>query len=295
MNEYFQERPYVLYTHKLYTDGLGSNNPVVLTSFIRGKLSRPNVNLFPRKLINGFSGHRYMVSAIHQPPFVTKTSNTDSVGNKILNWDGFEIRLLKLLSQRMNFSYEIIEPVQENELGRTFDVIDMVEMKQADIGIAGAFISNERMMQTEMSVQHTDDCAAFITLSSKALPRYRAIMGPFQWPVWLAIILTYLFAIFPLAFSDRLTLRHLVGNWGEIENMFWYVFGTFTNSLEFSGKFSWSNTKKTSTRLLIGESTNEINHNLCRQSIDSYCEFQAHIGCSVSSSLLAIQAQLLPL
>lgn len=128
----------------------------------------------------------------------------------------------------------------------------MVEARQADIGLAGAFVSNERMIRTELSIPHSTDCAAFITLSSKALPRYRAIMGPFQWPVWLAIILTYLFAIVPLAFSDRLTLRHLIGNWGEIENMFWYVFGTFTNSLTFAGEFSWSNTKKTSTRLLIG-------------------------------------------
>lgn len=53
---------------------------------------------------------------------------------------------------------------------------------------------------------------------------YRAILGPFQWQVWIAIIFTYIFAIFPLAFSDRLTLRHLIGNWGEIENMCWYVF-----------------------------------------------------------------------
>lgn len=243
-----------MYTHKLYTDGLGSNSPVVLTSWIRGKLSRPNVNLFPRKLINGFSAHRFMVSAIHQPPFVAKTSSYDGTGNNRFDWDGFEIRLLKLMSQKLNFTYQILEPMHENELGQTVGVIDMVEIKQADIGMAGAFISNERILRTEMSVQHTADCVAFITLSSKALPRYRAIMGPFQWPVWLAIILTYLFAIFPLAFSDRLTLRHLYGNWGEIENMFWYVFGTFTNSLVFSGKFSWSNSKKTSTRLLIGES-----------------------------------------
>lgn len=86
---------------------------------------------------------------------------------------------------------------------------------------------------------------------------YRAILGPFQWQVWIAIIFTYVFAIFPLAFSDRLTLSHLIGsnwsiNWSEIENMFWYVFGTFTNSLTFTGEFSWSNTKKTSTRVLIG-------------------------------------------
>lgn len=55
-----------------------------------------------------------------------------------------------------------------------------------------------------------------------------------------------------MAYSDRLSLRHLWGNVGEIENMFWYVFGTFTNSLTFAGEYSWSNTKKTSTRMLIG-------------------------------------------
>lgn len=135
---------------------------------------------------------------------------------------------------------------------RTYAIIDMVKQRRSDIGAAGAFISIERMLHVEMSQQHSDDCAAFITLSSKALPRYRAILGPFQWPVWLAIIAAYLFAILPLSFSDRLTLSHLIGNWSEVENMFWYVYGTFTNSLTFSGEFSWSASKKTSTRILIG-------------------------------------------
>lgn len=128
----------------------------------------------------------------------------------------------------------------------------MVAARRADIGMAGAYVSTERLAKVEMSAQHSGDCAAFITLASKALPRYRAIMGPFQWPVWVAIIATYLLAIFPLAYSDRLTLSHLIGNYSEIENMFWYVFGTFTNSLTFTGEFSWSRTKKTSTRMLIG-------------------------------------------
>lgn len=114
------------------------------------------------------------------------------------------------------------------------------------------YVASERNVGMEMAVAHSTDCAAFITLTSKALPRYRAILGPFQWPVWLALTLTYLLAIFPLAFSDRLSLKHLWGNFGEVENMFWYVFGTFTNSLTFSGEFSWSSSKKTSTRLLIG-------------------------------------------
>jgi hypothetical protein len=60
-------------------------------------------------------------------------------------------------------------------------------------------------------------------------------------------------AIFPLAYSDSLSLKYLMKNPAQIENMFWYVFGTFTNSLTFTGERSWSNSKKTSTRLLIGK------------------------------------------
>lgn len=114
---FFQEKPYVLYTHRLYTDGLGSNVPIVLTSWIKGKLSRPHVNLFPLKFQKGFAGHRFTVAAIHQPPFVIKKLSTDGVGNIRIDWDGLEVRVLRLLSNRLNFSYEIIEPRTGNELG----------------------------------------------------------------------------------------------------------------------------------------------------------------------------------
>lgn len=113
-----KERPYVLYTHKLYTDGLGSNAPRVLTSWVKGKLSRPRLNLFPVKFHNGFSSHRFMVAAIDQPPFILKSLSTDMAGNTAIDWDGYEVRLLKLIGSRLNFSYQIMEPDDEiNELG----------------------------------------------------------------------------------------------------------------------------------------------------------------------------------
>lgn len=68
-----KERPYVLYTHQLYTDGLGSNKPIILTTWMNGRLSRPHVEIFPTKLTKGFSGHRFSVAAANQPPFVFKT------------------------------------------------------------------------------------------------------------------------------------------------------------------------------------------------------------------------------
>ncbi|XP_050079095.1 ionotropic receptor 21a [Anopheles maculipalpis] len=239
------EQPYVLYTHELYIDGLGANRPQVLTSWIGNKFSRNNVNLFPKKLRKGFSGHRFTVMAAHQPPFMIKRLSTDGVGNVNIRWEGLEIRLMRVLAQYLNFTYDIVEPPGDA-------VVDEIQRQQADLGLAGIYVTIERNLATEMSVSHSTDCAAFLTLMSSALPRYRAILGPFQWPVWVAVILIYLLAIFPLAFSDKMTLRHLLGNWSEIENMFWYVFGTFTNSLTFQGENSWSNTKKTSTRMLIG-------------------------------------------
>ncbi|XP_041779599.1 ionotropic receptor 21a [Anopheles merus] len=245
------EQPYVLYTHELYIDGLGANRPQVLTSWIGNKFSRNNVNLFPKKLRKGFSGHRFTVKAAHQPPFMIKRLSTDGVGNVNIRWEGLEMRLLRAMAQYLNFTYDIIEPGRM-ELGPGDAVVEEIKRGQGDMGLAGIYVTIERNLATEMSVSHSTDCAAFLTLMSSALPRYRAILGPFQWPVWVAVILIYLLAIFPLAFSDKMTLRHLLGNWSEIENMFWYVFGTFTNSLTFQGENSWSNTRKTSTRMLIG-------------------------------------------
>ncbi|KAM7353343.1 ionotropic receptor 21a [Cochliomyia hominivorax] len=248
-----KERPYVLYTHKLYADGLGSNTPIVLTSWIRGALSRPHINLFPKKFADGFAGHRFQVMSGNQPPHMFRLRSLDFGGGSQVSWDGIEYRLINMISKRLNFSIDIIDI--PNKLNVKSDVENLdycIQHRLADMGMLGVYVTKERLTNTDMSVGHSKDCAAFITLASKALPKYRAIMGPFQWPVWVALICVYLGAIFPIVFTDRLTLSHLMGNWGEIENMFWYVFGMFTNSLTFSGKYSWSNTKKNSTRLLIG-------------------------------------------
>ncbi|XP_073825938.1 ionotropic receptor 21a [Musca autumnalis] len=248
-----KERPYVLYTHKLYADGLGSNKPVVLTSWLRGGLTRPHINLYPKKFQHGFAGHRFQVMAVNQPPYIFRIKTLDFTGVTQVHWDGIEYRLLQTIGQKLNFSIDILDTPNTVRDLRPFELLEYsVAERLADVGMSGMYISNEKLKNIEFSVGHSKDCAAFITLASKALPKYRAIMGPFQWPVWVALICIYLGAIFPIVFTDRLTLSHLLGNWGEIENMFWYVFGMFTNSLTFSGKYSWANTQKVSTRILIG-------------------------------------------
>ncbi|CAH0695011.1 unnamed protein product [Spodoptera exigua] len=161
-------------------------------------------------MTEGYAGHRFVVAAANQPPFVFRRIKADlDGGNPRVVWDGIELRLIKLLAERNNFSIEIIEPREPN-LGPGDAVAKEITTGRADIGIAGMYLTNDRIRDMDMSLAHSQDCAVFITLMSTALPR------------------------------------------GEIENMFWYVFGTFTNCFTFLGKNSWSKTNKITTRLLIG-------------------------------------------
>lgn len=43
---------------------------------------------------------------------------------------------------------------------------------RADIGLAGMYVTSERNTIQEMTAAHSLDCAAFLTLSSRALPRF---------------------------------------------------------------------------------------------------------------------------
>lgn len=46
-----------------------------------------------------------------------------------------------------------------------------IAKRQFDIGMAAMYVTTDRNQGSEMSVSHGTDCAAFITLMSKALPR----------------------------------------------------------------------------------------------------------------------------
>jgi hypothetical protein len=49
---------------------------------------------------------------------------------------------------------------------------DAMLKRQFDLGLAGMYVTTERNTGMEMSVSHSTDCAAFMTLTSKALPRF---------------------------------------------------------------------------------------------------------------------------
>ncbi|KAK3930163.1 Ionotropic receptor 21a [Frankliniella fusca] len=240
-----------LFTHRLFMDSLGYSRAEVLTSWRCDRLTRPDVDLFPVKMLEGFAGHQFGVSASDTPPYLYRTVlNTDGD----LHWDGIEVRLLHLLAERLNFTMAIRDASNDdvNHEGSAVSVVNNVVSGISELGAGGIYITPDRVRKVDFGFYHTQDCASFMAFASVALPRYRAIMGPFQLSVWLALTFTYMFAILPLVYSHSFSLRILVKHPSQIENMFWYVFGTFTNSFSFKGRDSWTGTSRTSTRMIIG-------------------------------------------
>lgn len=54
-------------------------------------------------------------------------------------------------------------------------VTNEISEHRADIGLAGMYVTSERNLVQEMTAAHSLDCAAFLTLSSRALPRFEII------------------------------------------------------------------------------------------------------------------------
>ncbi|XP_046987152.1 ionotropic receptor 21a [Schistocerca americana] len=178
----------------------------------------------------------------HAPPFVFKSQD---------KWTGVEVLLLQTMAQALRVPLEFVDV--SGRSGSPGDaVVSAVSAGEAHVGAAGVYQTPERLRAAAFTTPHSVDCAVFLSLATAALPRYRAILGPFDWSVWLALTVVYLLAIFPLAFSNTHSLRHLLEDPWELENMFWYVFGTFTNAFTFTGRRCWSNSTKNATRMLIG-------------------------------------------
>ncbi|KAG8034794.1 hypothetical protein G9C98_007870 [Cotesia typhae] len=241
MSERTEPGSYLLYTHKLYADGSGASYPTLLTSWIRDHSTQKAIDLFPEKLTGGFKGHRLLIATAHQSPFAIRTG---------IDWDGIDIRIVKLLSKTLNFTADFRDPVTINSpiYAATTDVIT----GKASVAAGGIYKTTNITSVLDTSASHMEDCAAFISSSSLALPKYRAVMGPFQPGVWVLICIVYFIAIIPLTMNTDYSLSSLITRPGRLIHMFWFVFSTFTNSFAVKDPLTVDGFAKNSTALLIG-------------------------------------------
>lgn len=86
-------------------------------------------------------------------------------------WDGIEIRLLKMLSGYYNFTIDIKGIKEDPHKSAAEQVVDYVKSGISNVGLSGIYLTKERLNKLDVSYPHSHDCAAFISLTSTALPR----------------------------------------------------------------------------------------------------------------------------
>lgn len=151
---------------------------------------------------------------------------------------------------------------------------------KSSMALGGLYRTVDLMTRFDTTFPHTYDCASFISLTSTALPRYvnwfdilrnritqskntlflslffsrryRAVLGPFRPSVWMTLVFAYLGAIIPITMSSKNSLLSLLTKPKQMNEMFWFVFSTFTNSFNIRSPLLYEGLGQNATGILIG-------------------------------------------
>ncbi|CAB3360215.1 Hypothetical predicted protein [Cloeon dipterum] len=189
------------------------------------------------KFLNPWFPTQISVIVRNEPPYSIHRPNETGT-----EWSGIERTIVELLAYKLNFTFTT-KFVAENE--GTNPLKEAVASLGAEIASGGVFFSRETH-DLATTVPYTQDCAVFLTRASTALPRHRAILGPFQLVVWIILTLVYIFLSMASAASPHAKGRPRASQ--TRLDAFWLVFGTFTNAFFVRGRV-WSD--RISVRILL--------------------------------------------
>ncbi|XP_044747084.1 ionotropic receptor 40a isoform X2 [Coccinella septempunctata] len=159
-----------------------------------GLFHHPTFPLTTGKIYTDFKKKIFKVPVIHKPPwfFVRYTNTTLKVVG------GRDDRILSLLASKLNFWYRYIDPperTQGNAIAKNGSfqgVLGMIWRREADLFIGDVALTEERSNFVEFSFITQADSGAFVTHAPRRLNEAVALLRPFQWEVWPAIIITFI-------------------------------------------------------------------------------------------------------
>ncbi|XP_043473600.1 ionotropic receptor 21a isoform X2 [Leptopilina heterotoma] len=166
-------------------------------------------------------------------------------------WDGIDIRVLRLLGENLGFAAEFRDPASSMP-SETESIINDISEDEAPVAVGGVYQTSDLLAHFDTPFSYLSDCASFISLSSTALPKYRAVLRPFQDTVWILLCVVYIIAIIPFTLNSDYTFLSLIKHPSGLNHMFWFVFCTFTNAFDMKNPLLTRGLGKHPTSILIG-------------------------------------------
>jgi hypothetical protein len=181
----------IMYTYFPYSMFFcGKAYPIQLNQFRFGKWLHSSTNFFPDKVSNMF-GCPLTVATVVTAPFMIVSE--DKEGN--LKGDGIDGTLLRVLSQRMNFSINLHQVDSQGTIfpnGSSSGALKLVTDKKANLTIG--YISTTALRNIHMKASYTyfTSNLKWLTPPGRLLTSFEKLFKPFGNILWSCIFIVFL-------------------------------------------------------------------------------------------------------
>lgn len=196
-----------VYTYFPYTRFFcGNALPIYLNQFIFGKWQMA-ANFFPDKVSNMFNCPLNVVTVM-SPPFMVLSEN---------RFDGIDGTLLRVLSQRMNFSVKIIRVESQGTVylnGSSSGAFQMVIEKEANLTIGYVSSTAIRNYYMKSSYIYYTSNLMWMIPPGRLFTSFEKLFKPFRAILWTCILVVFIlsyFAIFLIRFQTRSIQNFILG------------------------------------------------------------------------------------
>ncbi|PSN57733.1 Ionotropic receptor 41a9 [Blattella germanica] len=204
-----------LITHRFVGPRPGSSETVLLDTWTSSEGFTKKADLYPDKMSN-LMGKELILCSLHYPPA--------AVINDIVDppiYDGTEFRFMNEFSRTVNFSWKVLHK-QDEWWGDVWDngtgtgPVGYVSMDQADFGFSLLYLFDHEHHFMDFSTYYYHSSLTTALPKPKLLPEWQVIICPFNFDMWLAILISILISTAALLYTSKLSMRFLVIGKGDI-------------------------------------------------------------------------------
>ncbi|XP_065226261.1 ionotropic receptor 40a [Planococcus citri] len=148
----------------------------------------------PSEVYGSFHGRIFVIPVLHKPPwFFVNYHNETTIEVE----GGRDDKLISFVANKLNFRCEYIDPPDRNQgssviNGTMQGALGLVASREADFFIGDLTVTYERSQAVEFSFLTLVDSELFLTHSPGLLNEALALIRPFHWIVWPALLITLL-------------------------------------------------------------------------------------------------------
>ncbi|CAH0381550.1 unnamed protein product [Bemisia tabaci] len=180
---------YKVFYNQASSDGLSNLKLVNWWSLEKGLFRQPLLP-DPRQIYKNFHRREFEVPVLHKPPWNFVSYTNDSI--RVIG--GRDDKLIFLLASKFKFRYTYIDPPERIQgagvNGTMTGVLGMISRREVQLFAGDLGLTYERNQAVEFTFPTLADSEVFLTHSPGRLNEALALVRPFQWQVWLLVVLT---------------------------------------------------------------------------------------------------------